>query len=280
MKFDYTYRYRPDWVPEGCDIRPWFLTEPIEGRSSDPFFYRTEKLDFVRNLLSGADRNKMISDILGHIFKGTSSDVERFEKIIFFVQDMMIHPPCEQPMEKDARSVFRGLKGVDLAVHAPPYPEDLSAPWLVQANLEAEEYGVRQGVWCNPLSVEMDGDWGMAGMVTDASELLLLHEGRCGHQACVVVQLAQAAGFRARLVQLFHHRVAEILIEDEWLLADPDEQPRGFIGKDENDRYPSIKWCMRNIHELSKWPLRPEFESFFEDKPQKYGWHFTLPDDF
>jgi hypothetical protein len=279
--FDFDYVYCPEWAPPGADIKPWFLPEGM-GKGKDMndtsleaiLSYRTEKLNFVRKQLEGVDKGKVLKDIINHIWEGTTNDIERFKKLVFFVQRMMIHPPGEQPMEKDAHLLFHGLKGDSITTQGEPYPEDLKESWAVKAYNEAVAFGKYLGVWCNPLGVTMDGDWGLDGMVSDALELLLLHEGRCGHQACVIVQLAQAAGWKARLVQLYCHRVAEVFVDGKWRLADPDELEEGFIGTDEKGDIPSIEWCINNTDKTKNWPVRKEFDKFFVDKNDKYAWHY------
>lgn len=279
--FNFDYIYNPNWTPPGANIRPWFLPEGMgKGKHRDDtsleaiLFYRQEKLDFIRELLKGVDKGKVLLDIINHIWKDAKSDIDRFKKMVFFVQKMMLHPPGEQPMEEDAHILFRGLKGTSVTTQGEPYPEDIEEPWAKKAYNEALAFGKYLGVWCNPLGVTLDGDWGLAGMVTDALELLMLHEGRCGHQACVVVQLAQAAGWKARLVQLYSHRVAEVFVEGQWRLADPDELEEGFIGTDEKGDFPSIEWCINNTDKLKYWPVRKEFNKFFIDKNDKYAWHY------
>ena len=57
-------------------------------------------------------------------------------------------------------------------------------------------------------------------MVCDPLTLLSLGEGRCGHVARVVVDLALANGYRARLVQLACHVVAEVRWGGQWHCID------------------------------------------------------------
>lgn len=59
-------------------------------------------------------------------------------------------------------------------------------------------------------------------MVTDPLILMLLHEGRCGHQARVVVDLASANNYEARLVQVAAHVVAEVKWGGAWHWIDAD----------------------------------------------------------
>ncbi len=59
-------------------------------------------------------------------------------------------------------------------------------------------------------------------MVCDPLTLLSLGEGRCGHMARVVVDLALANGYQARLVQLACHLVAEVRWGGRWHSIDVD----------------------------------------------------------
>jgi hypothetical protein len=59
-------------------------------------------------------------------------------------------------------------------------------------------------------------------MVTDPMILMLLHEGRCGHQARVIVDLALANHYEARLIQLAAHLVAEVKWDGKWHWIDAD----------------------------------------------------------
>jgi len=279
FSFDFNYVYSPDWCPPEANIKPWFLPEGM-GKGKDMYdtsleavlFYRIEKLDFVRKQLENVNKSKVLRDIINYISKDAKNDIERFKNLIFFVQRMMMHPPAEQPLEK---YVLYNNKDVDSAgLDGQPYTKNQKEEWALKAYNEAVAFGKHVGVWCNPLEVPMEGDWGLEGLVTDALELLLLHEGRCGHQACVVVQLAQAAGWRARLVQLHCHRVAEVLIDGKWRLADPDVLKEGFIPINEKGDIPSIEWCLNNTNEVKNWPIKKEFDRFFIDKEDKYAWYY------
>lgn len=57
-------------------------------------------------------------------------------------------------------------------------------------------------------------------LVTDPVILLLLGEGRCGHIARVIVDIALANGYEARLVQLAAHIIAEVKWENKWHFID------------------------------------------------------------
>lgn len=280
FEFDFNYIYDPQWYPEGCNIRPWFLPEGMGkyaydiGEIESICYYRSEKLLFVRKMLEGVDRQKVLLEIIEHIWKGANTNQERFNRIVAFVQHMMIHPMAEQPMEPDAARTIRGFRGDMLAYQAEPYPEDLKLPWLVKAYTEARLFGKYLGAWCNPLRVTMDGDWGMAGMVTDAMELLLLHEGRCGQQAAVVVQLAQVGGLRSRLVQVNHHRVAEVYVDGKWCLADPDALALNFLATNDKGEPASVEWCINNVQQLECWSVRHK-----SDIERGYQWYFKNEDN-
>lgn len=292
-EYDFDFDYRANWHPADCDIRPWFLPDGVapasDGGVEAVVRYRTAKLDYVRRRLAGVDREQALRDIVRRVGAGADTDLERFRRLHVFVQRMMVHPPSEQPMEANAARIIRGWKGDSVAAQAEPYPEDLDRPWVVKADAEARAFGRRLGVWCNPLGVTLDGDWGLAGMVTDALELLLLHEGRCGHQACVMVQLAQAAGLRARLVQMFRHRVAEVQVSGRWMLADPDMLRVGsaFPLVDAAGVPVSVRWCMDHAEALACVPMagqalyseasRRQFaETNSSFRALGYGWYFVL----
>jgi hypothetical protein len=96
-------------------------------------------------------------------------------------------------------------------------------------------------------------------MVHDALELLMLHEGRCGHQAVVVTQLAQAGGWRARLVQGVRHRFSEIFLNGRWVLADSDVFALDFIPTTPQGELPTLEWMRDHPEIVNTWPtLRRE----------------------
>jgi len=130
-----------------------------------------------------------------------------------FVQDAMWHPPLEQPMEADAH------RWADYyANEVKPLWSDFSDPAL----------------------------W--PGTVTEAHELLELHEARCGGQAQVLMQLAQAAGLPARVMQLHHHRVTEVYYEDDWHYCDPDIFKHGMMIRRPDGTIPSLEWLLDPAH--------------------------------
>ena len=282
FKFDFDYVHSPDWQPEGCDIEPWFIADAGRVVGPDDFLrssvcaYRTVKLDFIRDKLRGVDRVEALKSIVDHVTADAITEDERYRAIVSFIQRMMVHLMSEQPMEANAAELFRGYGGDPPVPQGEPYPEDLEKPWMRLAFEEARSTGAYLGLWCNPLGVALDGDWGIGGCVTDALELLMLHEGRCGHQAMVAVQLAQVAGLRARLVQINHHRVAEIMADGKWRLADPDALAPGFIGVDDDNEAASIEWCIENYEKLREWPLGISLNSV--PGCDGYHWFFKLSD--
>lgn len=278
FKFDFEYSFSPDWQPENCKIERWFLTDAITETGADAndkiCAYRTDKLIYVRERLKGIDHEQALEEILEHVLADSKSEEDRFRAIVFFIQRMMIHLMNEQPMEADAIRVYRKAGGAPAESQGAPYSEDLAKPWMRKAFEEARIFGDYLGLYCNPLGVTLEGDWGIGGVVSDALELLMLHEGRCGHQAMVAVQLAQIAGMRARLVQVNHHRVAEIMVDGRWRLADPDALAPGFIGTDGYGNPVSIRWCIDNCDQLRDWPVIPimqQVEGF-----TGYDWFYHL----
>jgi hypothetical protein len=251
--FDFDWVFDPNWVPEGTDIKPWFLVlEPGQTPSSDVSWeavlrYRAEKLAFIRSRLAGVDRDAALKAIMQRLWQGATSDRERFDRLVFFVQRMMLHPVVEQPVEADGVETFRHECSPPVT-QAEAYPEDLLVPWMRQAYEEAKNCGWPYlGIWCSPIGRTLTGDWGMAGVPWDALEMLMVHEGRCGLQAAVTVQLAMAGGWRGRLLQLNHHRASELLIDGKWVIADADLWEAGFIGTTDTGELATMQWCLDHI---------------------------------
>jgi hypothetical protein len=258
FEFDFDYEFHPNWAPPDCPIRPWFLLEDPAYPATDNYWemalrYRAEKIAYVRDQLRGVDRPAKLRQIIRRVWGGATNDHQRYERLIHFVERMMIHPPVEQPLEADAMQTLRHdcLPPTD---HGEPYQEDLEIPWAADAFQEAKGYGQYLGIWCSRVGQKLTGDWGLRGMVHDALELLCLHEGRCGHQAMVIVQLAQAGGMRARLVQGRHHRYSELKVDGDWVLADTDMFARGFIPTTADGELPSIEWMRDHPKIVNTWP--------------------------
>src|SRR4051812_35256508 len=96
FELDFAYRHDPDFSPRGCSIRPWFLLrEPDAAPPADGDYwaaalrYRAEKAAFVRQQLQGVDRPAALRQIVRHVWNGASSDREKFDRLIHFVQQMM-----------------------------------------------------------------------------------------------------------------------------------------------------------------------------------------------
>lgn len=258
FEFDFGYEFEPAWAPGDCSIRPWFLLEDAGASPDDDYWvmalrYRPEKVAFVRKQLQGVDRPAALQRIVRRVWGGANNDRERFERLILFVERMMFHPPVEQPLEGDAVQTLRH-DCCEETDHAEAYPEDLEIPWAADAYQEAREYGKHLGVWCSRVGQKLTGDWGLRGTVHEALELLMLHEGRCGHQAAVIVQLAQAGGIRARLVQGILHRYSELMVDERWVLADTDMFARGFIPTTPDGDLPSIEWMRDHPDIVNTWP--------------------------
>lgn len=275
LEYDFDYVFSPGWGPVGCSIRPWFLFQKHEHDPNDTSWqtvltYRWEKLDFVRSQLECVDREATLKAIIDRLWREAVSDRERFERLVSFVQRMMLHPPVEQPVERDVAERFRRECSPPVT-QAPAYPEDLQVPWMAQAYEEAQACGWQHlGLWCSPIGRALTGDWGMAGVPWDALELLMLHEGRCGHQAAVTVQLAMAGGWRARLLQLNHHRAAEVMVGGKWVLADANLWEDGFIGTTGAGELAGVDWCLDHLDYIrDNWRARSVM-------PGGYKWVLTI----
>jgi hypothetical protein len=276
FEFDFDYEFRPDWSPQDCSIHPWFLLEDPGYPPTDNYWemalrYRAEKSAFVRNQLRGVHRPATLRKIIHQVWNGANTDRERYERLIHFVERMMIHPLVEQPLEADAVKTLRHDCSPPTD-HGEPYQEDLEIPWAAGAFQEAKAYGRYVGVWCSRVGQKLTGDWGLRGMVHDALELLLLHEGRCGHQAMVIVQLAQAGGMRARLVQGKHHRYSEMMVDGRWVLSDTDMFAKGFIPTTRHGDLASIEWMRDHPQIVNTWPTldkHPNGAAIYYGAPEK-----------
>ncbi len=274
LHFDFDYQFREDFAPRDCGIRPWFLlTDPGYPLSDDYWVYalryRAEKLEWVRQQLVGVDRPAELRRIIGRVWDSAKDDRDRYERLIHFVQRMMFHPPVEQPLERDAVQTLRH-DNCEPTDYGEPYPEDLAIPWTAQAFAEAKRFGRYVGIWCSRVGQKLAGDWGLRGVVNDALELLMLHEGRCGHQAMVFTQLAHVGGMRARLVQGVNHRYSELLVDGRWLLADTDMFAKGFIPRTPSGEIPTIEWCRDNPDIVNSWPI-------LEPSPKGAAVHYGAP---
>lgn len=93
-------------------------------------------------------------------------------------------------------------------------------------------------------------------MVTDPLMLLELHEGRCGHVARVIVDVALANHYNARLLQLAAHLVAEVNWGGKWHWVDADS---GIPVDSLRARYaelPSVAELARTPHVLDSLAFR------------------------
>jgi len=275
FEFDFDYEFDPAWSPLDCPIRPWFLLEDPGDMPSDDYWvmalrYRAEKVAFVRKRLEGVHRPAALRRIMRRVWEGAKNDRERFERLILFVERMMLHPPVEQPLEGDAVQTLRHDCCTETE-HAEAYPEDLEVTWAAGVYQEAKAYGRHVGVWCSRVGQKLTGDWGLRGVIHNALELLMLHEGRCGHQAMVVVQLAQAGGMRARLVQGCYHRYSELMVDGRWVLADTDMFAKGFIPTTPDGELPSIEWMRDHPEIVNTWPT-------LEKHPRGAARHYGAPD--
>ncbi|MCP4151625.1 MAG: hypothetical protein GY757_28035 [bacterium] len=89
-------------------------------------------------------------------------------------------------------------------------------------------------------------------MVMDPLILLLLGEGRCGHVARVVTDLALANGYDARLVQLATHYVSEVRWDNKWHCIDADADFPIRQMKDNLKGFPSVAELSLNPYVLDK----------------------------
>jgi len=208
--YDFDWRFDYHWVRDGIQ---WFTYGADRPNPAGIFDYNQVKLRTVRDKLAGVDKAAYLGHIVSHLLSAGMPPQEQVETLIRFVQGAMWHPPLEQPMEADAH------RWAEYYAHeVKPRWTDFSDPAL----------------------------W--PGTVTEAHELLELHEGRCGAQAQVLMQLCQAAGFPARVMQLHHHRVTEVHYDGAWHYCDADVFKHGVIIRRPDGTLPSLDWLIDPAH--------------------------------
>src|SRR6476659_6340725 len=137
-QFDWDYRFYPKWNPPGSPVQPWFLwgkNGELPPTPTDPatywdfaLQYRARKIAFVREQLRGVDREAALREIMARVWQGAKNVRERYERLIHFVQQMMVHPPQEQPIESDGVQSLR-RECCAATDQAPAYEEDLERPF-------------------------------------------------------------------------------------------------------------------------------------------------------
>src|SRR3954453_20987997 len=103
-EIDFNYHFHPNWSPAGWSGGPWFLMSDPGYPPSDDYWvsalrYRGEKIAHVRRQLQGVGRGAPLRNVIRRGWRGARDDRERHERLIHLVQQMMIHPPHEQPLE-------------------------------------------------------------------------------------------------------------------------------------------------------------------------------------
>ncbi len=89
-------------------------------------------------------------------------------------------------------------------------------------------------------------------VVSDPLVLLELGSGRCGHIARLIVDIALANNYQARLVQLASHIVAEVYWDKKWHIIDADiaDYPIAFS----NQNWPSVIELNANPYYIDNYP--------------------------
>jgi hypothetical protein len=88
--------------------------------------------------------------------------------------------------------------------------------------------------------------------VFDPLVLLELNEMRCGHVARLAVDLFRAGGYRARLVQVGAHVLAEVYYDQRWHYVDADIFKAGQVVLDRAGNVPSLQELATMPEELDR----------------------------
>ncbi len=105
-------------------------------------------------------------------------------------------------------------------------------------------------------------------IVSDPLVLLELGNGRCGHFSRIIIDIALANDYDARLVQVAHHVVAEVYWDNKWHLVDIP-----FIFNFSN-QWPSIEELSFQPNEIDYYP--PFYANYFFDSESNKIFHEYL----
>ncbi|HOX37647.1 MAG TPA: hypothetical protein PL033_06625 [Candidatus Brocadiia bacterium] len=133
---------------------------------------------------------------------------------------------------------------------------------------------ISDAIYYNPIEQPQENHTGE--MLTDAIELLELHDGRCGQGVCVTLALLEAAGVECRKRDVFHHVTCEARYGARWHLADAL-----MFGKDQPELdgvVVNVEFLQANPYFADAFPLRcfaynPE-ELLSEDGYRILGYSF------
>lgn len=115
--------------------------------------------------------------------------------------------------------VRRRLKGVDRNRYLAHILGQILTPGMTdKERVVAVCAFVGDALYYNPIEQPQENHTG--DLVTDAVELLELHDGRCGQGVEVTVALLNAAGIECRARNVFHHVTCEARYDGRWHLAD------------------------------------------------------------
>ncbi len=193
---------------------------------------------FVEKII---DRNSLDHELTSRLIK---SDVRDIFALNIFAYDFEAIGRAEAAAQRiDAQLALKKLfKQITYGINE----GDHRGRWL------AVQKFVSLAVRHPPLTQPMYED---KTMVTHPIVLLLLGEARCGHVARLIVDIALANGYEARLVQLAAHLVAEVKYQNKWHWIDadadfPESVIEGFLD------IPSVEDLSHSPYLLDNLPAR------------------------
>lgn len=137
---------------------------------------------------------------------------------------------------------------------------------LVTGNAPTEEEAVRRiicfvqgAIFRDPVSQPLTE----TGAIPDALTTLLCSRGRCGHVATLMVELFKQIGIEARVRQLPTHLIAEVKVDQRWVIADADAFKNGVIPVNRRGQLISMDEIYENPYQLDRFPptgwfIRPD----------------------
>lgn len=109
---------------------------------------------------------------------------------------------------------------------------------------------VQKAIYRDPISQPINPD----GSLPDSAVTLLCSRGRCGHVSRLIVDLCSGAGIEARITQLPNHVIAEVKVDDRWVVADGDFFKHGIIPVNRQGKMLSLSEINENPYQLDRFP--------------------------
>jgi ubiquinone/menaquinone biosynthesis C-methylase UbiE len=109
---------------------------------------------------------------------------------------------------------------------------------------------VQKAIFRDPVSQPLTDN----GELPDSLTILLCARGRCGHTSKVVIELCRQIGIEGRIKQFQNHIIAEIKVNNRWVIADADAFKNGVIPHNKEGKLLTIEELHANPYQLDCFP--------------------------